>query len=65
MVLIYISLMADDTEHSCWLFVGLYVVFGEIAIQVFHLFNWLACFPGNHHGSVMLFSVLLLTEEWW
>ena len=29
MVLIYISLMADDTEHSCWLFVGLYVVFGE------------------------------------
>ena len=47
-VLIFISLMANDIEHFFHVSMGpLYVLLGEVSVQVLcPFFNWIVCFPG-------------------
>ena len=42
------SLMASDVEHFFHMYMGpLYVLLGEVSIQVFcPFFNWIVCLPG-------------------
>ena len=45
--LIWISLIMSDVEHLCVPVTHLYVVFGEMSLQVpFPLFDWVVCFSG-------------------
>ena len=47
MVLICISLMVSDAEHPFICLGPLYVLLGEVSVQVLcPIFNWVACLPG-------------------
>ena len=47
MVLICISLMASDAEHPFMSLDPLYVLLGEVSVQVLcPFFNWVVCLPG-------------------
>ena len=46
-VLICISLMASDAEHPFICLWALYVLLGEVSVQVLcPFFNWVVCLPG-------------------
>ena len=46
-VLICISLMASDAEHPFMSMGPLYILLGEVSVQVLcPFFNWIVCLPG-------------------